>query len=110
MASFLQATGLEPGVASFLQPPAGEQWSQAGRLEPAVVPGRASRAGVQAAEMAGVRAAFPHPGESLTPSVYPTEPWWPERPWETATESPAISTGLPDSVLALIPRFGAGAP
>ncbi len=61
----------------------------------------------RAAAAAGVAVAFPRPGESVTPTDYPTEPWWPELPWEAATEAPAISTGLPDSVLALVPRPGA---
>ena len=57
-----------------------------------------------AAEAAGVRAVFPRPGESVSPGAYPAEPWWPSLPIETAADAPAISTGLPDSVLALIPR------
>ena len=56
-----------------------------------------------AAEAAGVVAAFPRPGESVTPADYPAEPWWPALPWETASEAPALSTGLPDSVRALVP-------
>ena len=58
----------------------------------------------QAAEAAGVAVAFPRPGESVTPTSYPAEPWWPDLPYQTAAQAPAISTGLPDSVLALIPR------
>ncbi|MEM6327769.1 MAG: MBL fold metallo-hydrolase, partial [Bacteroidota bacterium] len=56
-----------------------------------------------AAEPLGIPVAIPRPGESLTPEAFPTERWWPERPWQTATEAPAISTSLPDSVRALIP-------
>ncbi|MEM1055295.1 MAG: MBL fold metallo-hydrolase [Bacteroidota bacterium] len=56
-----------------------------------------------AAEPLGIPVAVPRPGESLTPQAYPTQRWWPERPWRTATEAPAISTSLPDSVLALVP-------
>ena len=58
----------------------------------------------QAAQAAGVAVAFPRPGESVTPDAYPDEPWWPDLPWETAAQAPAVSTGLPDSVLALVPR------
>lgn len=57
-----------------------------------------------AAEATGVAVAFPRPGESVTLEAYPADPWWPSLPYETAAEAPAISTGLPDSVLALIPR------
>ena len=56
-----------------------------------------------AAATLGIPVAFPRPGESVTPEAYPTEPWWPDQPWKTAAESPAISTGLPDSLLARIP-------
>ncbi|MEM6337809.1 MAG: MBL fold metallo-hydrolase [Bacteroidota bacterium] len=56
-----------------------------------------------AAETLGIPVAFPKPGESVTADVFPTGRWWPDRPWQTATEAPAISSGLPDSVLALIP-------
>ena len=56
-----------------------------------------------ATERAGVRAAFPRPGESVTLEDAPTRQWWPDLPWETAAEAPAVSTGLPDSVRALIP-------
>jgi len=60
-----------------------------------------------AAAAAGVAVAFPRPGESLSPEAYPAEPWWPSLPAETAAQAPAVSSGLPDSVLALIPRPGA---
>ncbi|MEL6615471.1 MAG: MBL fold metallo-hydrolase, partial [Bacteroidota bacterium] len=56
-----------------------------------------------AAAPLGIPVAFPRPGESMTPEAYRAEPWWPERPWTTAAEAPAISTSLPDSVLALVP-------
>ena len=56
-----------------------------------------------AAERAGVSVAFPRPGESVTPEAFPASPWWPAVPWETAAEAPAVSSGLADSVLALIP-------
>ena len=56
-----------------------------------------------AAEQLGIPVAFPRPGESVTPEAYRTQPWWPDLPWKTAAESPAISSGLPDSVRALVP-------
>ena len=56
-----------------------------------------------AAERAGVAVAVPRPGESVTPGAAPPEPWWPELPWDTAAEAPAVSTGLPDSIRALVP-------
>jgi len=64
----------------------------------------AERVRMAAAALA-IPVAFPRPGESITPEAYPTEPWWPDRPWKTATEAPASSTGLPDSVRALIPML-----
>ena len=56
-----------------------------------------------AAKAAGVRTAFPRPGESLTlddlaPGSPSTAPWWPELPWETAAEAPVVSSGLPADV------------
>ncbi len=56
-----------------------------------------------AAERAGVEVAFPRPGESVTLDSASSRAWWPDLPWETAAEAPAVSSGLPDSVLALIP-------
>jgi L-ascorbate metabolism protein UlaG (beta-lactamase superfamily) len=57
-----------------------------------------------AAEAAGIRTAFPRPGESVSPGAFPAKPWWPPVPWETADKAPAVSSTLPDSILALIPR------
>ena len=57
-----------------------------------------------AAEAVDVKVAFPRPGESITLEAPPYEPWWPSLSWETAAEAPTVSTGLPDSVLALIPK------
>jgi L-ascorbate metabolism protein UlaG (beta-lactamase superfamily) len=57
-----------------------------------------------AAAAAGVPVAFPRPGESLTPGDYSSEAWWPSLPWKTAAEVPVVSTSLPDSVVARIPR------
>ncbi|GAB5536511.1 MAG: MBL fold metallo-hydrolase [Rubricoccaceae bacterium] len=56
-----------------------------------------------AAAARGIPVALPRPGESVTPDSYPSDRWWPERPWQTAVEAPANSTNLPDSVRALIP-------
>ena len=63
-------------------------------------PGERVRA---AAERAGVPVAFPRPGESVSPGAVPTRAWWPSVPWRTAEEAPALSSGLPESVRALIP-------
>ncbi len=48
------------------------------------------------AEMLGVRVITPRPGQSVEPdSSLPPERWWPaEVPWQTAAESPLVSTGL----------------
>ncbi|GAB5518979.1 MAG: MBL fold metallo-hydrolase [Rhodothermales bacterium] len=51
----------------------------------------------------GIPVALPKPGESITTTDFPTERWWPERPWQTGAEAPAVSSNLPDSVRALIP-------
>ena len=48
-----------------------------------------------ATEQAGIPVAFPRPGESVTLDTYPTTPWWPELPWNTAEEAPIVSSGLP---------------
>ena len=56
-----------------------------------------------AATRAGVRVAFPRPGESITLERASSRAWWPDLSWETAAEAPAVSSGLPDSVRALIP-------
>ena len=57
----------------------------------------------EAAASLGIPVALPRPGESVTPEAFPTARWWPERPWVSAREAPARSTGLPDSVRALVP-------
>jgi L-ascorbate metabolism protein UlaG (beta-lactamase superfamily) len=48
-----------------------------------------------AAEVAGIRVAYPRPGESITLDDVPTAAWWPEIPWDSAEEAPAISSGGP---------------
>ncbi len=48
-----------------------------------------------AAEHAGVQAAIPRPGESISPSSPPKrERWWPKLPWQTAAQHPVISSGM----------------
>ncbi|MEM0962943.1 MAG: MBL fold metallo-hydrolase [Bacteroidota bacterium] len=56
-----------------------------------------------AAASLGIPVALPRPGESITPEAFPTERWWPARPWQTGAEAPAVSTSLPDSVRSLLP-------
>lgn len=53
---------------------------------------------VAAAERAGVRVLTPKPGQSVEPATSPpSERWWPSVPFETAAQSPIVSTqtGLP---------------
>ena len=48
-----------------------------------------------AAEKAGVRVAAPQPGESIEPVNPPqVKRWWPVIPWQTAEETPVVSSGL----------------
>ena len=48
-----------------------------------------------AAERRGVRLAYPKPGQSIEPATPPEfVPWWPEIPWQSAEESPVVSSGL----------------
>lgn len=54
-------------------------------------PGERIRA---AAETAGVRVAYPKPGESIALGEAQPLPWWPEVPWKTALEKPVASSGL----------------
>ncbi|MEL6770714.1 MAG: MBL fold metallo-hydrolase [Bacteroidota bacterium] len=56
-----------------------------------------------AADALGIPVAFPRPGEHVTLDAVPTAAWWPALPWDTAAEAPAVSTGLPDEVRALVP-------
>ncbi|MEO1728998.1 MAG: hypothetical protein AAFR95_18445 [Bacteroidota bacterium] len=56
-----------------------------------------------AADALGIPVAFPRPGEYVTLDAVPTAAWWPALPWDTAAEAPAVSTGLPDEVRALVP-------
>ena len=52
------------------------------------------RALVAAAE-AGVAIVVPMPGQGVEPSAPPrVEQWWPEVPWNSATDDPVVSTGL----------------
>ncbi len=48
-----------------------------------------------AAGRAGVRVAIPRPGQSVPPSSPPpVSRWWPDLPWQTASEHPIVSSGL----------------
>ena len=50
---------------------------------------------IVAAEQAGVHLVVPRPGERFLPASPPTvERWWPALPWETAEETPIVSSGL----------------
>jgi L-ascorbate metabolism protein UlaG (beta-lactamase superfamily) len=50
---------------------------------------------VAAAAQAGVRILTPRPGQSLEPGAATnSERWWPALPWETAAQSPIVSTGM----------------
>ena len=51
-----------------------------------------------AAAAADVPLVVPQPGQSIEPSAPPPlKKWWADVPWQTAEESPAISTGLEGS-------------
>ncbi|MGL1885852.1 MAG: MBL fold metallo-hydrolase [Reichenbachiella sp.] len=57
-----------------------------------------------AAELAGVKTAFPKPGESIDISEeYQLVKWWPELPWKSAEEAPVVSTGL-ETVDTITPK------
>lgn len=56
-----------------------------------------------AAASRGISVAFPRPGGRVTLEAVPVEPWWPTLPWNDAEEAPAVSTGLPDTVLEYVP-------
>jgi L-ascorbate metabolism protein UlaG (beta-lactamase superfamily) len=48
-----------------------------------------------AAQREGIRFASPRPGESIEPASLPKPTrWWPEVPWQSAEESPALSSGV----------------
>jgi L-ascorbate metabolism protein UlaG (beta-lactamase superfamily) len=64
-----------------------------------------------AASQAGVRVAVPRPGQSVEPTAPPAlSRWWPEVPWQTANQTPILSTGLAESLQARIRAFGAPTP
>ena len=51
-----------------------------------------------AAEKAGVPIAVPKPGERIEPANPPqVTRWWPAIPWQTAEETPVISSGIEQS-------------
>ncbi len=48
-----------------------------------------------AAQAAGVDVVVPRPGESIEPSAPPPfERWWPDVPWQSATEHPVVATKI----------------
>jgi hypothetical protein len=48
-----------------------------------------------ASAAAGVTLVVPRPGQSIEPAhPPPVERWWPELPWQTATEAPIVSTQM----------------
>lgn len=52
-----------------------------------------------AAERAAVPVSVPRPGQSIEPSAPPVlSRWWPEVPWQAASETPIVSTGLSDTL------------
>ena len=64
-----------------------------------------------AAEQAGVAVAVPRPGQSVDPSAPPTlSRWWPQVPWQTASQTPVLSTGLSETLQARIRAFVAPTP
>jgi L-ascorbate metabolism protein UlaG (beta-lactamase superfamily) len=64
-----------------------------------------------AAQLANISVNVPRPGESIEPSAAPAfERWWPEVPWQTATEAPLVSTGLSPSLEQRIRALHAHAP
>ncbi len=56
-----------------------------------------------ATDAAGIRAAFPHPGQSITLADVPSDAWWPSLPWQTGEEAPVYSSAIADSIRVLIP-------
>ena len=54
---------------------------------------------LKAAREAGVPLLAPRPGQSMDPINVPTlVRWWPEQPFQTADETPVVSTGLKEDV------------
>jgi hypothetical protein len=46
-----------------------------------------------AAKCRDVEVLAPRPGESIEPTQHPQIPhWWPQLPWQSAAESPIVST------------------
>jgi len=64
-----------------------------------------------AAELAGVPVSVPRPGQSIEPGTPPVlTRWWPDVPWQTASETPVISTGLSVTLEQRIRALWAHAP
>jgi L-ascorbate metabolism protein UlaG (beta-lactamase superfamily) len=54
-----------------------------------------------AADEAGVRVQVPRPGESLEPTRdVDVARWWPELPWQPASDAPIVATRIPAALLA----------
>ena len=52
-----------------------------------------------AAAQTGVSVSVPRPGESIEPGAAPTVArWWPKIPWQSASETPVLSTALSDDL------------
>jgi L-ascorbate metabolism protein UlaG (beta-lactamase superfamily) len=53
-----------------------------------------------AAQRSGVTVLTPRPGQSVEPTVASGgKRWWPEVPWETAEQSPVVSTKVSPAAL-----------
>lgn len=64
-----------------------------------------------AAELAGVPISIPRPGQSVEPNAPPVlTRWWPEVPFQTATDTPVVSTGLSETLQQRIRAMWAPSP
>ncbi|MDD9968653.1 MAG: MBL fold metallo-hydrolase [Myxococcales bacterium] len=62
-----------------------------------------------AAQKHGTRVATPRPGESFElDRPLPSQRWWPDLPWETAEESPIVSTGMGETGVGPLELDGVG--
>ena len=56
---------------------------------------------LSAANQEDVPVLVPRPGESVEPAAEARlERWWPDVPWQTAGQSPVVSSQLPERLLA----------
>lgn len=54
---------------------------------------------LEGAKRTGVAVRIPRPGESVDPGAAPAiARWWPEVPWQAASETPVVSTALSPSI------------